>query len=266
MNSAKQLWSLFKFNTTMNPFIWFMLFGLDMPLFIPYLTGSSYHTHLSSLLQVQTLFMLGLAGMWILAPEMAQSWGANTGSFAGTEFLLTRAIDRPILYRSRSMFLYLLVLLIPLLSLLYSHSNPDLKVTEYVKSAQQLCLSSVPGAVLQPNPSGSRSPLISIPGGNVLVQQWQIWIFAVCSLAVQALLLVIYPLKRRLLIFYTLFLTSVFVPLFFDFHDIHHDSPVTMERLFFLFAAHQPLFWILTTAVFLFTQLACERRFTRLEQ
>jgi hypothetical protein len=202
MNTRKQFWALLKFQATINPFVWFLLLAFGGPLFF---IGdfSKYHPNLPSQLMIQNLFMVAMAGLWIISPEMAQPWG-TTGWSSGTEFLLTRAIDRPVLYRAKAAFLYFFVLLTPMVSVIYSLKHPDLKATEYSPLAQQECLSHVPGAVLEPNPNGSRSPLIAIPRGNVMVEEWHFWMFAVSSFGIQLLLLTIYPLKIEHL-FFTLF-------------------------------------------------------------
>jgi len=266
MNTTKQFWALFKFHMTINPFIWFMVLALASPLLFTNAFSNSYHPNLSSLLTVQNLFFVGILGIWTLAPEMTQRWGSNTSWNMGTEFILTRAIDRPVLYRSRAAYFYLLIFLIPVISLLYSLQYPDLKVTEYSQTAQQQCLRYVPGSTLEPNPSGSRSPLISIPWGNTLVEEWHFWMFTTSALCVQLLFLLLYPLKYRLWIFYALFFSCIFIPLWIDLHHIGTQTTPYLEHLFFFFTAHQPLFWILTAAAFILTQLWCEWRFARLEQ
>lgn len=266
MNKTKQFWALFKFQTTVNPFIWTMPFALGAPLLFSHALPSSYHPNLSSLLTVQNLFFVGIIGAIVVAPERFRFGGGNEAWSSGIEFLLTRAIDRPILYRSKAVFLYVLVLLMPLVSLFGSLKNPDLKVIEYSEVARQQCLSLVPGSTLEKDPSGSRSPLISIPRGNVLVEEWHFWLFLVSAVGVQALILLLYPFKHRLLIFYVSFMSFIFVPLLWDLYFIKVRAPSLYERPFFFFAANQTLFWILTALVFVLTQLWCERRFARLEQ
>jgi len=90
--------------------------------------------------------------------------------------------------------------------------------------------------------------------------------FLVALFAVQALILVLYPFKYRLWIFWSLLMSSIFVPLFIDLHHIRDQTPPHMESLFFLFAAHQAAFWILTALTLILGQLWCERRFAQLEQ
>jgi hypothetical protein len=265
MNKMKQFWALLKFQTTINPFVWFLLLAFGGPLFFMGDFSSSYHPNLPSQLMIQNLFMVGLAGLWIIVPEIAQPWG-TTGWSSGTEFLLTRAIDRPILYRAKAAFLYFLVLLTPLVSIAYSLKNPDLKVTEYSSAAQKECLSHVPGATLEPNPSGNRSPLIAIPRGNVLIEEWHFGMFATSAFSVQVLLLLIYPLKHRTFIFYAIFMGGVFVPFWINLHSSRQETLPYMEHLFFTFAAHQVPFWMLTALALLLGQFWCERRFATIEQ
>jgi hypothetical protein len=249
---------------TMNPFIWFMPVAFGAPLFFAVSFPDSYHPNLSSLLSIQNLFFVGIFGSLVLAPDRFQ-FGTNTASVSGTEFLLTRAIDRSLLFRSRSVFFYILVLLIPFITVGRSFEKPDLKVTEYSKPAQELCISHVAGSTLEPDPSGNTSPLIVIPRGNGLVEKWHFWMFIISALGVQALVLLVYPLKYRLWIFYGIFMSFIFVP---DLVDLHHASagtPTDTERLFFSFAAHQTLFWILTGLALVLAQLFSERRFAQLE-
>jgi hypothetical protein len=267
MNTTKQFWSLFKFQTTVNPFIWFMPVAFGAPFLITGNFPSSYHPNLSSLLTVQNLFFVGIFGAFVLAPERFLSGATSPAwSSSGTEFLLTRAIDRPLLYRSKAAFFYILVLLMPLIALLQSFKNPDLKVTEYSDVAQQQCLSHVPGSFLEPDPDGSSSPFIVIPQGKILIEEWHFWLFIISVLVVQALILLLYPLRYRLWFFYAIFLSFIFVPDLIDLHHIRDELPSHMERLFFSFAAHQTAFWILAALALILGQFWCERRFARLEQ
>lgn len=269
MSKSKQFWALFKFQSMVNPFIWIICVALASPLFISGVVSNSSHSYqsnLSSLLPVQNIFFIGFLGMMVIAPEAARSLSTNNASISGTEFLLTRAVDRAVLYRAKAAFLYLLVLVMPLMSLCYSLKDPDLQVTEYSGIAQQECLSHVPGSFLAPNPSGSLSPLISIPRGKPLIEEWHIWMFLDYVLGVQALILLLYPFKYRSILFYALFIVLIFLPLFSVFRHVGEKTPSKMESLFFSFAAHQPLFWIVTALVLILGQVWCERRFAQLEQ
>jgi hypothetical protein len=155
MNNTKQFWTLFRFQTTVNPFIWFMPVAFGLPLFVGSTLPNWYHATLSSLITTQNLFFVGIFGTMVVAPERFMIGAANAAWNPGTEFLLTRAVDRRILYRSKATFLYVLILLMPLVSIGYSLDKPDLKVIEYSDVARQRCLALVPGSTLEKDPTCS---------------------------------------------------------------------------------------------------------------
>ncbi len=133
----------------------------------------------------------------ILAPEKFQFGASNmVSSYYGSEFILTRAIDRPVLYRAKAALLYLIALLIPLAAIFYSLKTPDLVVSESSKIIQEQCLTHVPGSVLLPvDPKRSWESLISIPHGNVLAAEWQFWFLIVGIIMLQLLFPILYPFK-----------------------------------------------------------------------
>jgi hypothetical protein len=266
MNKTKQFWALLKFQATATPFLWIMPLVFATPLLFSLIISVPYVPDLSSLLSVQNLFFVGLLGVWVIAPEMNQVGATNSTWSPGTEFIITRAIDRPILYRARAALLYLLVLAMPLASLLHAVGKPDLKVTEFSAATRQECLSHVPGATLVPDPEGSKTPVISIPQGSLLVESWQFWQFVVVALGAQALLLSLYTLKHRVVIFYVLFMACIFAPLVFFVRSIGKHTPSLMMTLFFAFAAHPITFGALTVLALVVGELWCERRFASLEQ
>jgi hypothetical protein len=211
-------------------------------------------------------FFVGIFGSMVLAPEKFQFGAANlTSSYFGSEFLLTRSIDRPVLYRAKAAVLYLLVLSLPFIAIIYSLNKPNLIVDEYSKVVQQQCLAAVPASVLIPSSKKNPQPLISIPRGNVLVAEWQLWVMLIAAITLQLFILILYPFKYGRVVFWVLYFGLILVPLF-DLTHLGKDEATVNEQLFFSFTAHQTALWILTALVFIFTQLWCERRFARLEQ
>ena len=271
MNKTKQFLALFKFQTTINPFIWFMPLAFGMPFFLPLLmvpSSEAYHPSLSTIfISNQNLFFVGIFGAMIMAPEKFQMAASNlVSTYYGSEFILTRAIDRPILYRAKAAVLYLLVLTLPCLAIANSLRNTDLIVNESSKPVQQECLATVPGSTLMPtDKKRSWQSLISIPRGNVLVAEWQLWIMLIAAITLQLFILILYPFKYGKIVFWVLYFGLILVPLF-DLTHLGKDEATVNEQIFFSFAAHQPLSWILTGLAFVLTQLWCERRFARLEQ
>jgi hypothetical protein len=59
---------------------------------------------------------------------------------------------------------------------------------------------------------------------------------------------------------------GIFVPLWINLHSSRMDTLPSMEHLFFTFAAHQAVFWVLTALALILGQFWCERRFAGLEQ
>jgi hypothetical protein len=271
MNTTKQFWSLFKFQSVINPFIWFMPVAFGVPLLIPLINdfvSKDIHSSFSLLLGNQNMFFVGIMGAMILAPEKFQFGAANLlTSYYGGEFLLTRAIDRPILYRAKAATLYALILLFPCIGLVNSLRSPDLVVDERAAAVQQACLSHIPGSKLQLAKwdRHQRPSLIAIPRGNVLIAEWQMWIFLLAAILLQISMLVLYPFRYGKIIFWMFFFGFILVPLF-DLTSLRTDLPTINDRLFFSFAANQMTFWSATAFVFVLSQLWCERRFAGLEQ
>lgn len=270
MNTAKQFWTLLKFQPSINPFIFFMPLMFAMPLYMKYFTGSiahDYHPSLDLLLSNQNLFFVGFIGAMWLAPEVLQLGAANLMWYTGTEFLLTRAVDRHILYRARVAFFYFLILVVPLATFLFALKNPDLQIAEYHKISHQQILNQISGSIPAPTDKHGRSEEITIPNGNVLVEAWHLWIFLLTAIGTQVLIFLLYPLKYRRFIFWGIYIGIIFIPLFSIRSSASMDEKLSPnESLFLSFAAHQFLFWILMALALVLGQLWCERRFARLEQ
>jgi hypothetical protein len=263
MKPPRQFAPLFAFQAKLNPYIWFMALVLLMPIILIHPFSKDYHQNLESLLDVQNLFFVGIFGLWILAPEMAQRQLASSSSLPNPEFLLTLALDRRVLYRTRVTFFYLFILPAPTLMLLLALRSPDVTVTEYLDQARLACLHSVPGSMLQPDPDGNTSPLLQIPGGNVLVGEWHLWMYVTAAFLSQLSFTLLFPLKHRLVLFYVVFLGVAFAPLVITLAAVSHHYFSLSERLFFFFAGHQAIFWLTSEAVFIAGQLWCEQRFIR---
>jgi hypothetical protein len=263
MKQPRQFVSLFAFQAKLNPYIWFMALVLMMPIFLIHPFSKDYHQNLDSLLDVGNIFFVGIIGLWILAPETGQLRSVGASSLANPEFLLTLALDRRVLYRSRVTLFYLFILLTPALMLLLALRSPDLTVTEYLNQARLACLHSVPGSMLKPDPDGNTSPLLQISGGNVLVGEWHLWMYVAAAFLSQLVFIFLFPLKHRVALFYVLFLGVSFVPLIITLAMGSHDYFSLTERLFFFFAGHQTIFWLASEAVFIAGQLWCEQRFIR---
>jgi hypothetical protein len=268
MNPAKQFWALFRFQTTINPFIVLLPFVLALPLWMKFFRGGDhFHSSLDVALLTagQNLFFVGFIGIMVLAPEIFQVGGSSPLYASGTEFLLTRAVDRRTFCRARTAFFYAIILVTPLIILLAALGSPGLQLTEYRETSHTQILAHITGSISGPADNRGKSVDITIPNGNVLVEGWNFDVFALTAIGAQVLIFLLYPCKyRRTLIF------AIFALIFLPILDLHNSSGMdkmsTYERLFLFFTAHQTVCWVLTFLAFMLAQLWCERRFARLEQ
>jgi hypothetical protein len=269
MKTRKQFWALFKFQAMINPFIWVMPLAFGFPVLMPLWRNNleNYHPDFFGLIFNPTLFGFAIFGAMVLAPERIFVGNASVmASYSGTEFLITRAIDRPVLYRARAAFIYLLVLMIPLVGIVHALEKPDVLVQEYSRPIQQAALSAMPGStLLPPETKKGSSSLIAIPRGNVLAAEWQMVLPVMLIIVMQIAVLILHPFKYGRWIFWSLYVVSCFGPLL-DLKSGGAKGPTVNESAFFAFAGHQALFLGLIAGMFVLTQLWCERRFAALEQ
>jgi len=267
MNKTKQFWALVRFLVLINPAVLFFPLALAAPYYIPYLTRfHDYHPGLGSLLSNQNIFFVGLIGFFVLAPEIMQSPTSAASWPTGTEFLLTRAVDRHLVLRARSAFFYFLILAIPLCALLGTLRTPTLQIREYDKIFYKQVLNQIPGSMPVPAEKGERADMITIPDGSALVASWHIWQVLSLAVVTQAFVLLISRLKYRRLVLIGTYLCLVFIPLLTILSiGSRRDGPSLTESTFFAFVSHQCLIWLLTIAALLVAQLWCERRFANLE-
>lgn len=267
MNKTRQFWALVYFQVAINPFVIFFPLAMGAP-YIMDLTDHDYHPGLNSLLFdfQQDLFLVGLVGVLLLAPEVMRSGAPAAAWPTGTEFTLTRAVDRHLVFRARPVFFYILILAIPLFALMAALRNPVLQMDEFDKILRQQILDHIPGSVPAPLNS-ERQDIITIPDGNVLLESWRSLKFLCFAIGTQVFALLIYPLKFRRFVLWGAYLTLVFVPLFILRSDAHKNGDLSPTVLmFFAYVAHQWLFWSVLILALAFGQVWCERRFSTLEQ
>jgi hypothetical protein len=270
MNKTKQFLALLKFQPLANSSIVVMPLMFAMPLFVKYFTGSighDYHPSLDLLVSNQYVFFVGVIGVMVLAPEILQSPMATGVWSSGTEFLLTRAVDRHLLLRARIAFFYVLVLVVPLSIFLMALKNPDLQVSEYHEISHRQVLTQIPGSIPAAADAHGKSEEITIPRGNILVESWHLWAYLFAALGTQLLIFVVYPFKYRRFVLIAIYMGLIFAPLLAIRSSAARDERLSSdETLFFSFVAHQPLAWILMALALILAQLWCERRFARMEQ
>jgi len=243
-----------------------LAFGL--PSIFPTFGDSFTHSYpdFFSLIFNPTLFGFAIFGAMVLAPERFFQGGANAvTNYSGQEFILTRAIDRPVSYRAKAALLFLLVLSVPVLPLLRALPHPDVVIREYSQPTQQAALAAIPGSrLLVPDEKKAKPKLLAIPRGNILAAEWRILLPVMLVILLQIAIAVLYPLKQGRWIFWGLYVVSTFSP-FLAISYPGREGPTMNEAAFFAFTSHQAAFLCLTALAFIVTQLWCERRFARME-
>ncbi len=257
MNRTKQFWTLLKYQAIINPFI------LLMPciFWFSFHWNNNHHTSLYMLLYSPSIMFVAIIGMLYLAPEIFSN--TNTAQYGSIEFLLTRAVDRPLVYRARVAFCYLLFLLMLLPNLLGAFKNPSVIIDAYDTAAYQQILHSIPGSIAMPVNHYGKSTEIMIPNGNLLAESWRLCEFAVAIMAMQILILLIQPLKYRRWIFWGLYIGFILAPLSSLISTGKKWS--LAEESFLLYAPYSIPICVGLMLVLLCAQYGCEYLFRRLE-
>jgi hypothetical protein len=270
MNRSKQFWALVRFQTLVNPFLWIFLLAFTLPLFIEFNKSPDYHPSLGMLLTDYNQIMIIIMGSMVLMPEAFHFAATPASALSGTELLLTRAVDRPLVFRARAAFYAFLILLVPTLLTLAALPNPDVQVGEYNRTLHEAILARLPGSASTPvGPHDALNPIL-IPGGNVLVHAWHIGTYLMLLLLTQAVVFVVQPLSGRLRrwLFWTLVfavgMLPIFEPLATLASTMHEKLPYN-ELFFFWYVTHQVEFWGLLVLSAIALQWWCERRFARME-
>jgi hypothetical protein len=271
MNKTRQLLALLKFQAALVPLPIILAFPLALvsPYYIPlfiHVSAHPYYPGLEQQLTNQNFFFAGFIGFMLLAPEMMMSTASSAQWPTGTEFLMTRAVDRRLVFRARAVLYYLVVLTLPLCGLPLSLGSPTLRVGESGETEyqQQQVLDHMAGST-RAEADNYRHEII-IPNGNPLVQSWRIWSILCLVLGTQIVILLIYPLKYRRFILWGVLAAVVGIPLYLTFSSISKGGGLAFnEVMFFGFVAHQGLVWVFTIAAVLLGQVWCERRFARME-
>ena len=270
MNRAKQFWALVRFQTSINPFLWIFPLAFALPLLIEFQRLPEYHPSLGLLLTDYNQMIIIIVGSMVLLPEVVQFAAAQAGGLGGSEFLLTRAVDRPLVFRARAAFFAFLILLVPILLTLWAVPNPDVQVGEFNRTLHEAILANVPGSTSPPaGPHDEVKPIL-IPGGNLLVHTWHVGSYLLTLLFTQAVIFLVQPLPAqfRRWIFWAVVLGVGFLPIFEPLAMLAgalHAKVPYHEQFFFWYAQHQVLFWVVLVAGALALQAWCERRFARME-
>jgi hypothetical protein len=217
MKSSQQFSALFRYHALASPWIWLVpiAFGLQPAFLI--LIGANW---VSLTLPMTSLMMmtasplmvasfvfaadkifLGTPGLTTQTNQQAQTYSSD--------FLLTRAIDRPILFRARSVLYWLLVGLPFLLLLALAIWRPALQIEMPLKSPNhaEYYLSHLPGAEIIKTTKSTQ--VVGSPYGNIGLAVSMV-MFGLAAAAIwQAVVYLIVKLPFRKFIVFGVFMGSI---------------------------------------------------------
>ena len=284
MKKIHQFWTLTKFEIYAITGIYCFPLIFLIPLISTHTAVLRDSVELSLYLQVgETLFiiMAFMLAPQLLAPELSFIRSEMITRESGTEFLLTRAVDRTLILRVRSLLYYAVVLIIPLSLLFWSLTNPRLDLKESDAKIYQMMLHQVPGSTQVQRVSGvdvsghritqsDRKELISIPYGKVMIASWRLWLLAFTIVCTQIFIFLICQFRFQKILYYGVGYGLIFLPIplmiFTDKMNFEFHSSLLSEIAFIHFAGHQLLCWLIAIAAMILGQLWCEKRFSRMEQ
>ncbi len=250
MSKTKQLWTLLRFQLAINRSALLLLMMSGFPYIITVIGSvffsfriKNFTPDLEFLIRNSLVYFVAISAPALLNPDFPQLGKRNTAWESSTEFLLTRAVDRRILYRARALLFYILLLAIPVLGFFAFLRNPNLSLFEYNESIYQQILRHVPGSLPGPPGQNGRDTEIFIHHGYLLITLWRIWL----PLCLGALTLSVMTCIGKFKYGWLLFLPFAFALLFFGFQVsfLHSGTLDLNSTLFFIFASHQSLCWLI---------------------
>jgi len=253
MSTIKQLWALARFQLAINQALLLCLaLGSGFPCIIECLIfrDTKFPLSLDLLIRNQLIYFVLIFGPMLLAPNLGNSRKRDSIRAAGSEFLITRAVDRHLLFRSRSLLFFFLLLVIPLIGIASSLHHPELKVYAANGDLFQRILHQFPGSIQGPPDTDGKLKDISIPTGNILVGSWRIWL----PLCIGVITLISLTLARKVkYIWWFLMPLGLVLLYYFCFPSVfyhgasgsRYDGQDLNTALFFFFATHQALCWLI---------------------
>lgn len=266
MNPLRQFWILLKTQPQINPFILLMPLAFATPAIMPFLTRSlplDYHPGISSAIMTPNLFFIPFIAMMWLVPE---SMAANAKWSSGSGFFITRAVDKMLYHRARFVFFFLLILIVPFLLFLGAFKSPDLVVSESGQNMQAEILKSVASSAVIPNKEKSYTTDIFLPKGNLLVNNYKLWISVLAGVGTLFFVAFTCRFKFRKIVVWVFYLGVIFLPLLVVANRRYDREQIEFgEQLFLCFASHQLLLWMAAIMAALWVLWWSERRFSRCE-
>lgn len=228
MNSRQQFLALFRYLSFSSPWIWIFPVSFGVQPAIMFAVDTAWGSLGVPLASTAMLFTVPLIiAAFVFAPEryfsgtpgLTPQTNQQIQTYSG-DFLLTRAIDRPVLFRSRTALFWALVLLPCALLFAVASWRPSLSVELPLKSPAiaEYYLQNLPGAEVVRTTKSTR--VIASPRGKLALATGLSLASVCAAAAAQFAIYALLPLRWRKWIFWALslggmlFLQSISIPLF----------------------------------------------------
>lgn len=270
MNSLRTFFLLFRLTIrSMSFLLWFFPVFLSISLWLAFKLNrihGEYSDFDVSIGPAWGFLMPILIGMMFFT-ELSVG-GAKSGPHIAipfAEFLIVRPIFRREAYLPRVVLYLVFAVAAPLVNLGLASSQPELEfslyrsATQSTEAADHLALyqAAFPNSRIVQKEKKSHGTLV-IPAGRILVALWQLLIAALLASVMQAVIVLNLP-KALMLTFPGFLLVLVSWP------TVLWDKAHLVERAFFFFVGHLPIFIVATVAAVAIIQLFAWKRVQEFE-
>lgn len=219
MKPLQQFFALLRFQAFASPRIWILPLAFCFQPCVALMVGDTWWGLSLPLSSSTMLFMLPMMiAAIVFTPEL---WSGMAGATlqarqnlqgCSDDFLLTRAVDRPVVFHARAALFWILVLLPSVLLLILAARWPSISLEVPLKppGAGMVYLETLPGAAVTKTTSVAET--ISLPSGRLAIVGTLALLSVACSAFWQGFIFAISRLKFRRWIFYTALLAVVASP------------------------------------------------------
>jgi len=217
MKTSQQFFALLRYHATASPWLWFVPFAFGMQPLLIISMGSNWNSlvmpttslmmlTVSPIIVASYVFaadriFLGAPGSAMPAPQHAQSYSSD--------FLLTRAIDRPVLFQARTVLFWILIILpfLALLGLAIWRPAMEIELPLKLPNRAEFYLSHLPSADIAKTTKSTQ--IVTSPYGNIALAASMILFCLAASAIWQAVVFAILKLPFRKIIVFGVFFCGI---------------------------------------------------------
>jgi|GEM_PF-6155314 len=209
MKPLQQFFALLRFQAFASPGIWIFPVAFSFGPCISLMSGDTWWGLSLPLSSSTMLFMIPMMiAAFVFIPEL---WTGMTGANqqaqqnlqgCSADFLLTRAVDRPVVFRARATLYWILILLSAVILLALASRKPSVSMEVPLKppGAGMVYLETLPGAFVAKATESTET--IFLPAGRLAIAGTLVLLSIACSAFWQGFVFAISGLKFKRWIFF----------------------------------------------------------------